>query len=151
MPAPEASKYPVVQIANAAGTGLVDGDSGSAGVGDGSVAAGNSAGVKAAQSYVAVPAFVSGNTAGAGGTNATVVQVLAANPNRRLLSIENNGGSDVEIWFGAIPPDGSVGQTIKRGKLLYASGGGMFRDAKVETGAIYATASAATGLSVEEG
>lgn len=103
------------------------------------------------QSYVAVPAFNAGDVSGPGGANATVVPVLPANPARSFLAIDNNGAADAELWFAAPPAAGVVGQPIRRGKLLYANGGGLLRDAKVETSAIFATASGATGLSVEEG
>ncbi|WP_430913251.1 hypothetical protein [Methylobacterium sp. sgz302541] len=104
-----------------------------------------------AQGYVAVPAFSASDTSGPGGTNATIVQVLAGNAGRGFLAIDNNGTADAELWFGAAPAPASVGQPIRRGKIVFANGGGLFRDAKVETSAIYATASAATGLSVMEG
>lgn len=112
---------------------------------------GNAPRLPVSQSYVAVPAFNAADASGAGGSNGTVVQVLPANANRGFLSIDNNGGADAELWFGAAPAVGTVGQTIRRGKVVFANGGGLFRDAKVETSAIYATAPAATGLSVVEG
>ncbi|KAA2237655.1 hypothetical protein [Salinarimonas soli] len=101
--------------------------------------------------YVPIPAFAAGNTAGAGGANATVVQVVAANANRHFLEIVNNGTADVELWFGARPADAGVNQAIKQGVVLAAGGGGRFFDARVPTGAVFAAASAASGLSVLEG
>ena len=104
-----------------------------------------------AQSFVPVPAFNAADASGAGGANATIVQVLPSSAMRSFLAIDNNGAADVELWFGARPLASAVGQGLRQGKVLQANGGGLLRDVRVETGAVYATAAAATGLCVVEG
>jgi hypothetical protein len=107
-------------------------------------------GVTPVQTYVAVSAFASGNTAGAGSTNATVALAVTTTSSSAFLSIDNTGSADAEVWFGAIPADANVGQSPKRGKLLPA-GAGLFFDVRIPVGPIYVTAPAATGLSVVTG
>ncbi len=102
------------------------------------------------QVAVAVPAFVAGNVAGAGGTNATVALAATTTSKTSFLTIDNTGAVDAEVWFGAPPADANVNQSPKKGKLLPA-GAGLFFDVRIPVGPIYVTAAAATGLSVVTG
>lgn len=103
------------------------------------------AGIDPTSAFVSTLAFAAGNTAGAGGTNATVKQVLPANLQREYFHIENNGPADIELWFGALPADALVGKTPPRG-IVIASGGGRVWDVKVPRGAIYVTCATAGGI-----
>lgn len=107
-------------------------------------------GITPVQTYVPVSAFTAGNTAGAGGTNATVALAVTTTSSSSFLSIDNTGSADAEVWFGAIPADANVGQAPKKGKPLPA-GTGLFFDVRIPVGPIYVTAASATGLSVVTG
>lgn len=100
-------------------------------------------GVDATQTYVPVAAFDSNNAA-------TIVVVVAYNANRRFLKIINNGPGDVELWTKDKPDASKVNQSIRRGEVILANGGGLVENGE-RISAIYATANVATGLFVLEG
>jgi hypothetical protein len=89
---------------------------------------------------------------------ATPTPLIAANPNRRLLLIQNNGPNPVATKFQSAPTSATDGMTLgaasasggQGGSILFATDGDGI-DTHVPVDAIYAYSTLGTTLAVVEG
>lgn len=100
---------------------------------------------------ISIPVYASGNVAGPSGSNATIIQLLPANPNRSFLKIVNRGAADADLFFAAPAAQKPQTVTLGEGDLAAAGGGGAVFDFAVPTGPVFCAASAATKIVVIEG
>jgi hypothetical protein len=89
---------------------------------------------------------------------ATPTPLIAANPNRRLLLIQNNGTNPVATKFQSAPTSATDGMTLgaasvsgEQGGMILFSVDGEGIDSHVPTDAVYAYSTLGTTVNVIEG